>query len=284
MNLTDLQNFFADELDEMGGESQFGRAFRPLTEGLGLTGAPKKARPAPAPAAKAPAPTPTPRPARVPVPDATHFFDSFPTETSPPLVPAAPRVERPVPPESVPAAERAPMAETMAARKIQAEVARVAEAPQLAALPPPVPQASFFRRLLAGLVDQAFVLGMLGVVLLITSAVLSKEGGVLSEGLLTNFRHPAYVRFAILGFATLWMSYLVLGVGVLDMTFGMWVWGLRINYSSQSGDSRFARKLMRVLTSFILEACVLPSVLLVVRVRGRNLVDWLSGSYLYRTA
>jgi uncharacterized RDD family membrane protein YckC len=140
------------------------------------------------------------------------------------------------------------------------------------------------RRLLAGMVDQAFVLILLGVVLLITSTVLTREGGVLSKGLLTNLQHPAYIRFAILGFATLWMSYLVLGVGVLDMTFGMWVWGLRINYTSGSGESRTARKLMRILASFFLEALLVPSLLLAIRVKGRNLIDWLSGSYLYRTA
>lgn len=298
MSLVELQKFLADELEEAGGESHFGRAFRPLTDGLGLAGNAKKEA-APVPKAPTPKPAaPAPRPsARVPVPDATKFFDSFPTETSPPLVPERPRVEarreevvpRPVPVvPAIPVIKEIPQRSVFAERKADraADVARALQETEeeTKTLPPPVPQASFFRRLLAGMIDQAFVLSLLAVVLLITSAVLSKEGGVLSRGLLTNLKHPAYIRFAILGFATLWMSYLVLGVGILDMTFGMWVWGLRISYTTQSGDSHFARKLMRVLTSFCFEALLFPSVLLVIRVKGRNLVDWLSGSYLYRTA
>jgi len=291
MSLVELQKFLADELEEAGGESHFGRAFRPLTDGLGLAGQPKKE----APGAKVSAPKPAvPKaPARIPVPDATKFFDSFPTETSAPLIPERPRFEPK--PEPIPEPPRQTYRAPVPVEKIEqptyierekrteTKIAAALE-PDTALQPPPVPQATFLRRLLAGIVDQLFVLCLLGIVLVITSTVLSKEGGVLSKGLMANLQHPAYLRFAILGFATLWMSYLVLGVGVLDMTIGMWAWGLRINYPTGEGDSRFARKLMRIISSFFLEALVLPSVLLAIRVKGKNLVDMLSGSYLYRTA
>ncbi len=292
MSLVELQKFLADELEDAGGESHFGRAFRPLTDGLGLAGQPKKEAPvqAKAPERKTVAPK---TPARIPVPDATKFFDSFPTETSAPLIPKPPMIEPKYEPPSEPEPPRQTFRAPAPVERIEQPtyVEKKRETKTAAALemdpavqPPPVPQATFLRRLLAGIVDQLFVLGLLSVVLLITSTVLAKEGGVLSKGLLTNLQHPAYVRFAILGFATLWMSYLVLGVGILDMTIGMWVWGLRINYPLGEGDSRFARKLMRIISSFFLEALVIPSVLLVIRVKGKNLVDMLSGSYLYRTA
>lgn len=286
MSLVELQKFLADELAQAGGESHFGRAFRPLTDGLGIGAAAKKPVPqAPAPPPKAPV---VARSGRIPVPDATKFFESFPTETSAPLIPVRepdrtperPRVEVRQMPEPRPAPVEAPTH-----RVVTPEArAEIAPAPEAAVQPPPVPQASFFRRLLAGIVDQIFVLSLVTVVLLITSIVLSREGGALSKGLLMNLRHPAYIRFAILGFATIWMSYLVLGVGILDMTFGMWVWGLRIGYGQASEGSPLARKVMRVICSFFLEALVLPAPLLAVRIKGRNLIDWLSGSYLYRTA
>lgn len=285
MSLVDLQKFLADELSEIDGESHFGRAFRPLTDGLGIGAPPPPKKPAaqpPMPRRQPPArPVTEPRrPVRMPAPDVHKIFEGF--EEDPRVTPApftAP-VRREPPPEPflrpdpsapLPRATPAPTPDSAA----EAAVPKVQ--------PPVLPQASFFRRLLAGILDQAFVLGVLSLVLLITSAVLSKEGGVLGKGLLANLNHPAYLRFAFLGFATIWMGYLVLGVGVLDLTFGMWVWGLRINYAAE-GESPTLRKLMRILASFLLEALLIPAPLLGIRVNGRNLIDTLSGSYLYRTS
>jgi hypothetical protein len=64
------------------------------------------------------------------------------------------------------------------------------------------------------------------------------------------------------------------------MTFGMWVWGLRVNY----GDHRrFWKKLARVVSGLFFYPAIVPTVLLAIRRDGRHLIDGLTQSSVYRT-
>jgi hypothetical protein len=60
---------------------------------------------------------------------------------------------------------------------------------------------------------------------------------------LTN---PFYVRIAIFEFSVLWLTYLAVGIGIFDRTFGMWVWGLHVQYGANSQDSVFLKKVFRI--------------------------------------
>lgn len=150
--------------------------------------------------------------------------------------------------------------------------------------PPPMPDAGAGRRLLAAVLDQAFILTLWGITLTITSAVLG--GGIPTsfEGLAAGLRkEPVFWRFAILSFATLWLTHFAIGLGLVDRTFGMWVWGLKVRAFGNTDDSSFFRRLSRIVLSFFFYAPVAPALLLMPRYKGRNLLDWMTGTALYRT-
>ncbi len=149
-------------------------------------------------------------------------------------------------------------------------------------VPPPIPAASAFRRGLAGLLDAFFVMGLWCVGLVITSQILSVHQGTIVERLVADFSTPVFVRYAVLEYLALWLAYFALSLGVLDMSFGMWVWGLRVSYG-QDGVRPWARKGLRILLSFLFYAPFFPVLLLPLRLRGRNLLDALSTTRLYRT-
>jgi uncharacterized RDD family membrane protein YckC len=164
----------------------------------------------------------------------------------------------------------------------KSEVARPMLIPELP--PPPMPDAGPGRRLAAVVLDQAFVLTLWGITLTIMSAVLG--GGIptsfemLAEGLR---KEPVYWRFAILSFATLWLAHFAIGLGIVDRTFGMWVWGLKVRAFGKTEESTFFRRLSRILLSFFFYAPIVPALLLIPRYKRRNLLDWMTGTALYRT-
>lgn len=159
------------------------------------------------------------------------------------------------------------------------EIEVIEEVPSEA--PPPLPSVSLLKRASCAFLDQVFVLTLWLISLVITSNIFSGFETGLSAGVLRNLSEPLFFRFAVLEFATLWMAYLALGLGIFGMTFGMWVWGIRISYGDRRDENYGLRKLMRILWSFVFYAPILPSSLLVFRKNDKNLVDALSGSNLY---
>ncbi|MBY0369444.1 hypothetical protein K2X33_02085, partial [bacterium] len=75
-----------------------------------------------------------------------------------------------------------------------------------------------------------------------------------------------------------WFAYLVLSFGFLEMTFGMWVWGLRVGFGQ---ESRFWKKTARVAMGMLFYPLVAPALLLVFRSNGRTLMDTLSQTHVY---
>lgn len=149
------------------------------------------------------------------------------------------------------------------------------------ALPPKLPTVSGFRRLLAMLVDQLFVLTLWAMAIVITSNALNGFQSGFSIDIMKDFANPVFQRFAIMEFSALWIAYFAVSLGVLDLTFGMWVWGLRVSYGDPEDAQYWMRRMMRVIWSFLFFAPVLPAILLAIRRRGRNLLDVLSGTNLY---
>ena len=276
-SLAELQRFLSEELEDLESTpGNFQRAFRPLTDGLGLE-SPKRAEEAVRP---------------IPLPDTSDlFFDTDPVVVPPALqssklqaVPvAAPRqsLERTL--ESI-----ASTAEAASFLAQTAPIAPITPAKTKAgdlAVPPPLPHPSLFMRIQAALIDDVFVLTLWVGALVITANLMSGFTTGFSLALVKEFSQPLFLRFAALEFATLWLSYFALCIGILDMTFGMWVWGIRIAYgedgSEDDGQSRFAKKGSRIIFSFFFFAPLLPSLLLAFRIRGKNLLDSMSGTALY---
>ncbi|MCB0406291.1 MAG: RDD family protein, partial [Bdellovibrionales bacterium] len=150
-------------------------------------------------------------------------------------------------------------------------------------LPPPINSPSLVRRVLAGVIDQIFVFTLWLIAMTVTLKLLTGSfvGGVASSAILEESK---FVQFAILEFATIWVAYAVFCMGVLDMTFGMWVWGIRVGYMTQSKKTWILRKVLRTVFTFVFYAPILPVIFLVfVGKRGRNLLDALSGTVVYQS-
>ena len=283
MSLVELQKFLADELAPTGMGKRLEKSFAPLSGGLGL-GAPQKKHEQEGGyrtfkdwRTEAPQePSAILGPPENQLDDAVDkaFMESM---RRPRSHTEAPEHFRPTThPLTQIAAPNPPSKPTL--RETLENVTTEAMSPT--APPPPVPQPSWFRRLLATLLDQAFILSVFFLTLLITASVLSKEPGTLFERLSGELSRPQFIRFAVLEYATLWLGYLAIGIGLLDSTFGMWVWGLRISYGTDARPQGL-RKWLRVLFCFLLEAPLVTSVVLALRLRGKNLIDWISKSHLY---
>lgn len=147
--------------------------------------------------------------------------------------------------------------------------------------PPPLPPVSWIKRASSLFLDQVFVQTLWVIALVITSNIFSGFETGLSSGVFRGFSEPLFFRFAVLEFAAIWLAYLAISLGVFNMTFGMWVWGIRISYGNQKDENYGLRKLMRILWSFAFYAPIFPSLALIFRKNDRNLVDALSGSNLY---
>lgn len=247
--LVDLQKFLADELIQGADKGvDLSRAFTPLSDGLGIQCGPVRTQASPAGATKAGTPTFSP-----PLP---------PMEAKEPEIARQPK--RLIIDDSVES--------DTTADSFRDDFA-------LATPPPPVPAPGIFRRVFSGLVDQSFVLLAWGLLLAITSNALS--GG--SGDLVSRFSHlmgnPAFVRSAMLEFGVIWLGYLAFSIGVLEMTFGMWVWGLRFSFGQ---EGRVWKKIARVVLSLFFYPLIAPTLLLVFRKDGHHLIDALTQSYSYR--
>lgn len=147
--------------------------------------------------------------------------------------------------------------------------------------PPPLPSVSLIKRVSSVVLDQLFVQTLWAVALVITSNILSGFETGFSAEVFRSFSDPLFFRFAVLEFAALWLGYLAICLGTTNMTFGMWVWGIRISYGSKNDENYGLRKLMRIFWSFVFFAPIFPSILLIFRKNERNILDGLSGSNVY---
>ncbi len=303
-SLVELQKFISDELGAPGASADFSRSFRPLTDGLGLE--------SPDPKKKLDPPKPT-RPFSER--RESRLDDIFSTDPLPPkpkletmsalgndrdpMLKAfqdLPQTTRSNPPAMPNSEEISPLEKVAASRLISSvrppeqpvlsndpEVVRHLN-PEPTTPPPELPRADFSRRFLAAVLDHVFVWTLFAALIIVTGIVL--EGlnpAQLSSWFFTSFANPKFIRVIALEFSVLWLTYLVMSIGVLDMTFGMWVWGLRLNYPNVAeGEWMTLRKCVRLVTSFLFYPIPLLAPLLFVRRKGRNLVDWLSGSTVYR--
>jgi uncharacterized RDD family membrane protein YckC len=150
-------------------------------------------------------------------------------------------------------------------------------------LPPPLPSASPLRKLMAIIVDQIFVgaccIVALAVVLRLFSASVSEFGiGNLKDSGSLNL-----LAIAVAGYLGLWFAYLATCLGLLEMTFGMWVWGLRVTYGNKKEEGAFLKKTARVILSTFFYSTLAPVALLLFQKKNRNLIDVLSASQVYRT-
>lgn len=239
--LQELQSFFGEMLEL--GATQPKESFKPLTDGLGLE-SPKRSVPVEATVAPSPKKVEPPKRPLSPLPAPT----PAPSYSS---VVAA----EPTPPKRPPAL---PISS-----------------------PPPLPSVSLLKRISSVVLDQLFVQTLWAVALVITSNILSGFETGFSAEVFRSFSDPLFFRFAVLEFATLWLGYLALCLGITNMTFGMWVWGIRISYGNKTDENYGLRKLMRIFWSFVFFAPVLPSILLLFRKNERNILDGLSGSNVY---
>lgn len=239
--LSDLKKFLVDEFGDGQASTDLDRAFMPLTDGLGIHHTPK---PQGQGASKAGAP---------------HYI--------PTLAEAVTEYRAVRPPEPQTRRIEETLFETPPAEEVHATE-------EIAIEPPPVPVPKLSRRLLAGFVDQVFVFLAWGLALAITSNALSGTPAQLVRSLSS----PVFLQSALLEFAIIWLGYLALSFGFLEMTFGMWVWGLRIGYG---GEGRFWKKVARVVMGMIFYPLVVPCVLLLIRRDGDTLIDTLSQSHVY---
>ncbi len=246
--LVDLQKFLSEEFG--GGEGTAGdlsRAFMPLTDGLGIHSNGKKKAPAAPPVVAAP----------VPVENVTEFT----THSSPAKDTVRPSTRLIM---DAPSAEQEPVEADFFARETT---------------PPPVPMVGLGRRFLSGVVDQCFVFLAFLLALAITSNAISAGSGSVGAHLMQQLSSEAFLRSAALEFAMIWIGYLTLSFAVLDMTFGMWVWGLRVHYGK---ENVFWKRLARVVLGMVFYPLVFPSVLLAFQQQGRNLADKITKTNVYR--
>jgi RDD family len=276
MALLELRELLATELDVVEGTDSVQRVFRPLTDGLGLESPRKREGSLAKPAASVAARKPAAEPQRSKVATEPNLFseEDFSFEQA-----IQDRVTNP-PTETGLAAFMAPPEVAPADPEPEKRALPLSDYPE--ATPPPVPRPSWMRRFLAGLMDELFVLTLFGLAMVVTLWMLSGGRGFHLTHL-KGMENPVFIRFAILEFATIWISYFAICVGILDMTFGMWVWGIRLGYGLEVGEMQILRKGLRVLLSFIFYAPVFPLTVLAIQVRGRNLLDFLTGTNLYRT-
>lgn len=152
---------------------------------------------------------------------------------------------------------------------------------EIQVLPPPLPTPTAMRRFFATLVDQLFVWTLFAIAIVITSNMSSGFASGFSTALIQDFLKPELLRFAVMEYAAVWVCYFTICAGLLNMTFGMWVWGIRISFGEKTDPNYWMCRMMRVVWSVVFFAPVAPLLLLAFRRKSRNLLDVLSGSNLY---
>jgi len=278
----DLKRVILEELDESDRPAELNKAFHPLTDGLGLD-SPRKPPQFP----------PVPSRERKTIPLMVPAVPEEPSEASETSEKAPPKPKldyvtfsdlKSVAPPPIPAEEKE------SERKKFAQVMEPIQKEDTSALaqsepPPLLPRVKGYRRMLAALMDQVFVLTFWLLAVAITLKTLTGSAFGLPEGVPSILESPLFLKFALMEFFTIWLCYFVISIGVLDTTFGMWVWGIRVNYRTGSRVPSFVRKMVRATLSFLFYAPVAPLLLLsIVGRRGRNLLDTLSGSSVYQVA
>ena len=265
--------------DEIGQENRQGAtsfAFTPLTDGLGLN-SPRKREPSPGENMAPPQPVSRPSDLSGGARRITTFVASAPS----------PRVEKVTPPEEEIEREALPQTEIQKASRAEPETSltsimsnqgREIERDEVL-VPPPLPRPSFMRRMLAAFVDELFILTLFSVSLVTTLKVQTGTFQPQSGGAI--LASAAFIRAAVLEFLALWLTYFSFCIGLLDMTFGMWVWNIRIGYGKPSSKFCTGKKLRRIGLSLLFYAPVVPLVVLVFRRKGRSLMDALSGTQVY---
>lgn len=289
--LVELQQFLAEEIvGAMGPDSQVDltSAFVPLTDGLGLD-SPTEERKRVAPSAISLIGTTasTPRVLAGLMPEATSPYTTFP-EVGVPSVTDLRRTEweDETPKETVPAAEPAALVEEAAPRPTLSEIVgdRTDLPTKSVAVPPPLPQVSALRRMFAGMFDIVFVLALWAFLVVATSRILGDPSQDVLTQLAANFSRRGFLRLVGYEYLGLWSLYFLICQGALDTTLGMWVWGVRVSFGERVGWATYAsHKFMRMIASILFFAPIAPLLVLVVRIRGRNLLDWISGTSLYRS-
>lgn len=274
--LADLKKFLSEELGDSYQSAGMDRAFQPLTDGLGLESPKRKSGSVAATESVVTAAVESPATAKKSVADV--LFGEGPLAQAP-LEPRVLRetVKRSEPPPVPPALERA--TESMLVPPADLESAELS--PMLEA-PPAMPSPGLFSRLLSAVVDQALILTAFATFLLLAANVRTSGAAGFSSDLLKELRDPAFLRLAVAGFAGLWLGYLVLALTVAGRTFGMWAWNIKVAYGAEDDDLKWLRRTMRIFWSFCFYAPVVPLFVLAIRVGGKNLLDLLSGTHLYR--
>lgn len=268
--LFELQDFLEKEVKEAN-PGAFYRSFVPLTEGLGLE-SPERSNEAERLAAEAPPPPIQHKIERKPE---MHFLLDEPIIFNEPVN------------SGVPVAEilqtEASLSSVMEPPPLKVED-KPEVRPTAQVAPPPIPQPTSLQRVLAAVIDHIFVVSFWAVALLITSSAFNGFSSLVPANILKDFTNPIFQRFALLEFAAIWICYFAVCVGLLDLTFGMWVWHIRVSFGSKNDSNYWMRKMMRVVWSFFFYAPIVPMLLLTVRRKGRNLLDLLSGTHLYVSA
>jgi uncharacterized RDD family membrane protein YckC len=243
-SLLELQQFIADELGDNTDTIHLQRAFSPLTNGLGLE---------------------SPPPETIRRESNTRFENHSIIEEL---------VKIPVPERTQNRTQEIfedahPAEETIFGR----ESSRVT--------PPSLPIASGMKRGLACMLDQLFVVSLFAAILLFTVKARSGFDDIVYKNW-SHFLSPLMIRFTVLEFCLVWMGYLAICLGLLERTFGMWVWGLKVQYATVDDDSQFIKKVMRIFWSFLLVAPIVTLPILWFRKNGRNLLDAFSSTTVYQ--
>jgi|GEM_PF-1388613 len=297
MSLVDLQRFLAEELaDSVDITTDFSRSFTPLTDGLGIHS--MKIRPA-EPLQRFPSELPRilqqesperPEP-ESPIEEFLHESVNAPinrSETSRPSQPVRRFVDESAVEEEFDNDTQAPAASfrvkeqrlRRALGDIENQALPELENAKTFNEPPPLPKASLLRRTMSAIMDQVFVWTLAILSVVFVTNVLSSDSTLFSAKMVKELVQPAFVKYIVAGFAALWLAYLTLTIGILEATFGMWIWGMRIHYG---GEQRFTKKFARVGLSLLCQVAILPGLLMVFQRDGKNLIDKLSGSQVLRT-
>lgn len=274
--LFELQDFLEKEVKEAS-PGAFYRSFVPLTDGLGLE-SPDRSIEKTAPQKEVAPPATVQKVDRKP--EMSFLLDEpvFMSHTTPVVV-NEPTTSG-VPVSDLLSHEGSLTSVMKEPEVVRPQMTQATESPQVTA-PPPIPQPSSLRRTLSAMIDLLFVLTFWAIALVITSNVYNGFSSGFTTNIFKDFANPVFLRFALLEFAAIWVCYFAVCVGLLDLTFGMWVWHIRVSFGHPSESNFWLRKLMRIIWSCFFFAPVAPLLLLAIRRKGKNLLDLLSGTHLY---
>lgn len=277
-SILELQEFLKDELAESS-ELLISRAFTPITDGLGLESPQKREPHFPDKAFRTEIVQKENEDTLVEK-QIKHFLDTpaLATEDSEALLSG--KREEPVPTATV--TEPAPTPKVEKPMESLSDIMQVKSfSHEVKYIPPPLPEpvkAPLFKRAAAIVIDEIFVITLFFLALVLTSNTMTGFEVGFSTKIIQDFTNPAFVRFAVIEFAAIWLGYLAVCIFMMNTTFGMWVWGLRISFGDKNSENYAMRKMMRVIWSFIFCAPIVTMVFLFLRKQGKNVIDILSGS------